>query len=145
MQMRVCLCSADPVLLNPMGYQNAPVASTAQPANSTEGYLEPIAGDGPSTTAAESGRYLAPVDGSPIPTPLYLDLVQSPPSSPSNHVAQDSTGLESPGANSGYLIPSEDDDRHEHYCSLSVDDKSPEYTKLQLQNSDIGSSSTDPV
>ena len=139
--------------------QPAPVASGTHNgvlANVTEGYskcLEPVGGDdyeyvGPSTTIEDVG-YLELVDDSPGPVPSYIVPLPSPPpcdvkQEQTTADRADQTDVQSQGANHGYLTPFEDDAGGEHYISLSAVNKSPDtYTKLQLQDNDVGSPSTD--
>jgi len=141
------VCSINPVFLNLTENQQQPstVHSDVR-VNSTEGYLELVASDdyiGPSTTTrpTDDSGYLVPVDSSPGPVPYYIVPLPSPKSKTTD---ANPAGPRSPGTNSGYLIPFESDADDENYLKLSTENKSSDtYTKLQLRDNDVGSSSTD--
>jgi len=154
-----CICSKN---AKSTGNNQPPAATSTTrhhvPVNGTDGYFEPITGDGydytyiePSSPTTADDGYVVPDDDSPRPIPYYMAPLPSPPASSNADVGQKpntecANQTSSPGVNSGYLAPSEDDAvGGEHYLSLSVENKSPseEYTALQLPDNNVGSSSTD--
>jgi len=116
--------------------------------NGSDGYFVPIAGrsfDYVETSTADDGY--TPDDDSPRPdAPFYIVPLPSPPASSNADVGQEpttacanQTSPGSPGSNSGYLVPCEDNAAGENKTPLD------ESTTLQLRENNVGSSSTDSV